>query len=109
MVSPDCCFEGFHGYLLGSRLSVFQDYKKTLDVACEQHRDHTYGWVNWTVSEETPDLVFYQSFYGYGMGWKIHVLDEGEEPSSVNRNYEPNHFMVTFVCILLWTYFFPTH
>ena len=41
-----------------------------------------YGWVNWTVAADTPDVVYYQSFYAYGLGWKIHVLDEGEEPDA---------------------------
>ena len=75
---------------------------KTLQLACEQHRTHEYGWVNWTVSAETPDLVFYQSFNAYGMGWKIHVLDEGEEPSSVNKLFIHQAFMVTFLCICLF-------
>ena len=61
--------------------SFFQEYKSTLQLACEQYRAHDYGWVNWTVAEETADLIYYQSYYGYGMGWKIHVLDEGEEPN----------------------------
>ena len=43
-----------------------------------------YGWVNWTVALQTPDVVYYQSFNAYGMGWKIMVLDEGEEPSQAN-------------------------
>ena len=37
--------------------------------------------MNWTVAQDTSDLVYYQSYFGYGMGWKIHVLDEGEEPN----------------------------
>jgi hypothetical protein len=40
--------------------------------------------VNWTVATDTPDLVYYQSFLDYGLGWKIHVLDEGEEPNSAH-------------------------
>ena len=56
----------------------------TCSLACEQQRSHVYGWVNWTVAADTPDVVYYQSFYAYGLGWKIHVLDEGEEPDAAN-------------------------
>ena len=77
-------------------------------MACELGRVQKYGWVNWTVAESTPDLVYYQSFYGYGMGWKIHVLDEGEEPSSVRRLFcRQQAFLTTFFAITLLAYLFP--
>ena len=87
-------------------LPFLQDYKQTLQVACERNRVHDYGWVNWTVAESTPDLVYYQSFFGYGMGWKIHVLDEGEEPSSVSRVFCSRNQAIfsTFIAINLVAY-----
>ena len=30
---------------------------------------------------DTPDLVYYQSYLEFGLGWKINVLDEGEVPN----------------------------
>ena len=80
--------------------SLFYSLKILLQV-------HEYGWVNWTVGQDTPDLVYYQSFYAYGIGWKINVLDEGEEPSSVDRLVQPNAFMATFFSICLFAYLFP--
>jgi hypothetical protein len=44
-------------------------------------REKEYGWVNWTVAVDTPDLVYYQSYLDFGLGWKINVLDEGEVPN----------------------------
>lgn len=61
-----------------SESETFADYVSTLHKACEPGRDHEYGWVNWTVPFDTPDLVFYQSYTGWKMGWKIHVVNEGE-------------------------------
>ena len=76
-------------------------------MACEENRKFSYGWVNWTVAENTPDLVYYQSFNQYGMGWKIHVLDEGEEPSSVEKiRFEHQAFIASFLTICLFSYFF---
>ena len=76
-------------------------------MACEKGRQYSYGWVNWTVGQETPDLVYYQSFLAYGIGWKIHVLDEGEEPSSVDKiKFEHTAFMSTILTICLFSYFF---
>ena len=57
----------------------FQDYRGSLDLACETGRNSEYGWVNWTVGAETPDVVYYQSYNGFGLGWKIRVVNEGDE------------------------------
>ena len=35
------------------------------------------------------------------MGWKIHVLDEGEEPSSVNVKFEHYKFVLTYLIVLM--------
>ena len=52
-------------------------------MACTEGREQEYGWVNWTVDQNTPDVVYYQSFAEFGMGWKINVLDEGQEVSKI--------------------------
>ena len=90
-------------------LWCFQEYKNTLDLACEKGRAFEYGYVNWTVSADTPDLVYYQSFYHFGMGWKIHVLDEGEEPSSVNSLYQFKQLVITYLGILIIAVLLPHH
>ncbi|CAB4057561.1 unnamed protein product [Lepeophtheirus salmonis] len=53
---------------------TFKEYKRTLRLACTEGREQEYGWVNWTVDHNTPDLLYYQSFADYAMGWKIHVF-----------------------------------
>lgn len=76
----------------------FQDYKSSLDLACEPHRSVEYGWVNWTVQTDTPDLVYYQSFNGFGLGWKIHVVDEGEE---INHSIKMTSGIVTLIAVVV--------
>ena len=44
----------------GACFSPLQDYRNSLDLACETGRNAEFGWVNWTVAEDTPDLVYYQ-------------------------------------------------
>ena len=83
----------------------FQEYFNTLQLACEKGRKF-YGWVNWTVAENTPNDLYYQSYNEYGMGWKIRVLDPGEEPSSVDKNVQNNAFIVSILTICLFAYFF---
>ena len=79
----------------------FQQYRATLQKSCEANRERQYGWVNWTVAAETPDEVYYQSFYAYGLGWKIKVLDEGEEPSKANQR--TNSFITQYLTSLIST------
>ena len=59
-------------------LIVFQSYRDSLRLACEPGRAGEYGWVNWTVAPDTKDIVYYQSFNGFSMGWKIRVVNEGD-------------------------------
>ena len=30
------------------------------------------------MAANTPNLVYYQSYNGFGMGWQIHVVNEGD-------------------------------
>ena len=81
-----------------------QDYFATLQKSCEANREYQYGWVNWTVAAETPDVVYYQSFKAYGLGWKIIVLDEGEEPSHANPSVVDSlytQYLISFIITVL--------
>ena len=60
-----------------------------------------------TVAENTPDEVYYQSYNAYGMGWKINVLNEGEEPNSVGKLFEHYKFALTYFLVLLLALFHP--
>ena len=68
-----------------SESETFWDYYETLRLACVPGRAAEYGWVNWTVAHDTPDLVYYQSYEEFGLGWKIHVVNEGQAFSSSIR------------------------
>ena len=85
---------------------IFLGIFRYTNLALEKGRQF-YGWVNWTVAETTPNVVYYQSYKEYGMGWKIHVLDEGQEPSSVpDKHCQKNHaFMAFLLTICLHAYF----
>ena len=39
-----------------------RDYFSTLEVVCERGPKENYGLLNWTVAEETDDVVYYQSY-----------------------------------------------
>ncbi|XP_023345279.1 protein Skeletor, isoforms B/C [Eurytemora carolleeae] len=54
---------------------TFKEYQSTLEVICEGGSESQYGLLNWTVTEDTPDLVYYQSYTHEGLGWKINVRD----------------------------------
>ncbi|XP_063629705.1 protein Skeletor, isoforms B/C [Cydia splendana] len=54
---------------------TFETYMKTLQLECNEGEP---GILNWTVAEETPDLVYYQCYTHNNLGWKIHVLDPGQ-------------------------------
>lgn len=60
--------------------SSYQKYFKTLDTTCRSDTSITSagGSLNWTVTESTPDVVYYQSHSTPFMGWKILVFDSGE-------------------------------
>ena len=66
--------------------------------------------MNWTVAAETPDTVYYQSFKAYGLGWKIKVLNEGEEPSFANPSPASvyTEYLISLMCILILRTFFKS-
>jgi len=64
----------------------FKAYRHSLEVVCERGSRDNYGLLNWTVAQNTPDLVYYQSYTYEGLGWKIHVLDDGES-GAVSKDF----------------------
>ncbi len=62
-VGPLCEFVPKDGGSADSKAAeseTFQDFRNSLDVACEAGAAGEFGWVNWTVAANTPDLVYYQ-------------------------------------------------
>uniref|UniRef100_A0A182ISD3 DOMON domain-containing protein n=1 Tax=Anopheles atroparvus TaxID=41427 RepID=A0A182ISD3_ANOAO len=60
-----------------AEIATFDEYKKTLNLSCDDPNGQP-AYLNWTVVEETPDLVYYQCFTHRNLGWKIHVVNAGE-------------------------------
>ncbi|XP_049277508.1 protein Skeletor, isoforms B/C isoform X3 [Anopheles funestus] len=60
-----------------AEIATFDEYKKTLQLSCDDPNGQP-AYLNWTVVDETPDLVYYQCFTHRNLGWKIHVVNPGE-------------------------------
>ena len=82
---------------------LFQEYYNTLSLACEPGRNADYGWVNWTVHNETPSLVYYQSYKDFGLGWKIHVVNEGEAINTASSVIDQSGLITTLIIPLALT------
>ncbi|XP_015597232.1 protein Skeletor, isoforms B/C isoform X2 [Cephus cinctus] len=54
---------------------TFESFFETLRLECEQGEP---AKLVWTVQEDTPDLVYYQCYTHNNLGWKIHVVDPGQ-------------------------------
>ena len=39
-----------------------REYFESLEVVCERGSKDNYGLLNWTVAEETDEIVYYQSY-----------------------------------------------
>uniref|UniRef100_A0A147BHR9 Protein to be involved in spindle matrix formation n=1 Tax=Ixodes ricinus TaxID=34613 RepID=A0A147BHR9_IXORI len=63
-----------------NNVKTFEEFKKTLELKCEPNVKS--GMFTWTPDEKTPDIVYYQCFTHYYLGWKILVKDPGtpDEP-----------------------------
>ncbi|KAL4149249.1 hypothetical protein QTP88_003230 [Uroleucon formosanum] len=68
------CEFKFKSYDRSSEMETFNAFLDSLKLSCE---NGNVGLLNWTVAEETPDLVYYQSYSQTFVGWKIHVVDPG--------------------------------
>ncbi|XP_054266957.1 protein Skeletor, isoforms B/C isoform X2 [Macrosteles quadrilineatus] len=53
---------------------TFAEFFQTLRLMCD---DGDPAYLNWTVAEETPNLLYYQCYTHQNLGWKIHVVDAG--------------------------------
>ncbi|XP_067006992.1 protein Skeletor, isoforms B/C [Anabrus simplex] len=57
-----------------AEIETFSEYLTTLRLVCDEGEP---AYLNWTVAQETPDLVYYQCYTHNNLGWKIHVVDMG--------------------------------
>uniref|UniRef100_A0A8D8Q2Y6 Protein Skeletor, isoforms D/E n=1 Tax=Cacopsylla melanoneura TaxID=428564 RepID=A0A8D8Q2Y6_9HEMI len=66
---------------------TFEDYMKTLKLDCQSGEP---AYLNWTVAQETPDLVYYQSYSQSNVGWQIHVVNPGDSLKNVREKQKKN-------------------
>jgi len=52
----------------------FADYRHTLKLICDEQS--TSAIFQFTPTKEMPDVIYFQSYSNYNMGWKIHVVDD---------------------------------
>ncbi|XP_051157784.1 protein Skeletor, isoforms B/C isoform X2 [Leptopilina boulardi] len=58
-----------------SEIDNFDEFFKTLKLDCQPGQP---AKLEWTVAQDTPNLVYYQCFTHNNLGWKIHVVNPGE-------------------------------
>lgn len=68
---------------------------KTLKLECE---DGDPAILNWTVAQDTPNLLYYQCYTHNNLGFKIHVVDPGQ---TSHRHNVSNGKNVTSVILLI--------
>ncbi|XP_055587341.1 protein Skeletor, isoforms B/C isoform X2 [Uranotaenia lowii] len=56
---------------------TFEDYMKTVHLECDDPTGQP-AYLNWTVVDETPDMVYYQCYTHRNLGWVIRVVNPGE-------------------------------
>ncbi|XP_076391454.1 protein Skeletor, isoforms B/C isoform X2 [Megachile rotundata] len=56
---------------MSADMKTFENFFETLRLQCDEGKP---AKLNWTVTEDTPDLVYYQCYQHNHLGWKIHVI-----------------------------------
>ena len=51
------------------------------------------------MAANTPNLVYYQSYNGFGMGWQIHVVNEGDPIGGAPVSGAPSSLIVAVVTV----------
>ncbi|XP_020298451.1 protein Skeletor, isoforms B/C isoform X2 [Pseudomyrmex gracilis] len=82
---------------------TFKSFFQTLELKCEKGEP---AKLEWTVEENTPDLVYYQCYTHNHLGWKINVVDEGYQKKNVNGVNQVLPTFATFVMSLITFYLF---
>ncbi|XP_055697831.1 protein Skeletor, isoforms B/C isoform X2 [Phlebotomus papatasi] len=76
---------------------TFEAYKETLYLDCENNKEP--GYLNWTVAQDTPDLVYYQCYTHKNLGWKIHVVNQLPHSHSTKLQVSNAIYLVAFGAI----------
>lgn len=83
-----------------AEFETFLDFFDTLKLNCLEGEA---AYLNWTVSEETPDILYYQCYTHNNLGWKIHVVDPGYQAifnGAPHSAYNMFAFISTCLCAL---------
>ena len=80
--APICQYQVSDATFHLSSAATFQDYYNTLDRTCSQNSSITNAAVvyEFTPTNDTPDLIYYQCVTHRNLGWKIKVLDAVAPP-----------------------------
>lgn len=79
-LAPICRYETTAATTPDIELSSFEDYAETLDMSCADDTDlmNQAGVITFTPDENTPDTIYYHCVTHFNLGFKIHVINEGE-------------------------------
>ncbi|KAB7502787.1 Protein Skeletor [Armadillidium nasatum] len=58
---------------------TFVDFRNSLTLACGGDGDPKPGILELTPNRSWPDLLYYNSWTGENMGWKLHILDADQD------------------------------
>jgi len=100
-----CYYKSREGEDKWRESETFKEYFESLEVVCERGSKDNYGLLNWTVAEETDDIVYYQSYTHEGLGWKIRVLSPGESASISSMRLELTYIYLLIVLIVIMSSF----
>lgn len=97
-----------------SDIETFEDYKKTLKLECEHGEPSV---LNWTVSNDTPDLVYYQVNY-WNNCWAVLLISwhscfsatrtttlDGKSMSSIQAQHCTEMATIGWSQIARWCFF----
>lgn len=97
---------GKHGHYKDRRLddtfTSFKRFNRTLEWTCETGAP---AILEITPNSSWPDIVYYNSFTHANMGWKIHIIDNGNSKIITNSSNSVNiknteNILSLFICLI---------
>ncbi|XP_037504740.1 protein Skeletor, isoforms B/C-like [Rhipicephalus sanguineus] len=82
---------------------TWESFKQTLRLQCDRGQPGTFTW---TPDKDTPNLVYYQCFTHYYLGWKIVVTDPEEAEQAMESAASPV-LLSRLLVLLLFSLAYP--
>ncbi|KAI6176965.1 hypothetical protein M3Y97_00855900 [Aphelenchoides bicaudatus] len=82
-----CLWEGGVDSEMADKFGTFEEFRQQLHLECANHGDGEQKILQFNPDNLTPSTVYGNSYDQYGMGFKIHVVDE--LPAEIPDIHEP--------------------